>query len=203
MTTPHDRLKSARTAAGYASASAAAARIGVSMGSYGSHENGHRGITADAAERYGAVFGVDASWILFGQGRGPKVDSPAPSIPGFSDGDVAPFRAEQSVQDMAFRIARSSHQIDHPTLWTVKTAYPGLALLAKDVLVADLRATSPATGDIVIVQIIDPDTGEAETRLRRYMPPYLTDGTAGDLTQIDPDHTTIMGTVRATLRLPR
>lgn len=203
MNTPHERLKSARTAAGYSSASSAAARIGVSMGSYGSHENGHRGITADSAERYAAAFGVDASWILFGQGRGPDITPQSTPLTGFSEGDIAPYRAEHSFQDMAFRIARSSHRLDHPTLWTLKTHHPGLALLARDVLVVDLRATTPDPGDIAIVQTIDPNTGDGTTRLLRYLPPYLTDGIATDLRRIDPDHTTIMGTVRATIRLSR
>ncbi len=61
-----DRLKRAREAAGYETAAAACSRFGWAQSTYMGHENGSRGVTTAAAERYGAAFRVAPEWILFG-----------------------------------------------------------------------------------------------------------------------------------------
>lgn len=60
------RLKEARQAAGFASAAAAAERLGVPYATYSAHENGSRGFTAEAAMKYGRAFRVQPEWLLFG-----------------------------------------------------------------------------------------------------------------------------------------
>lgn len=127
---------------------------------------------------------------------------PQPAITGFSDGPVSPYQAAPRVQDLAFNLARLRQSVEHPSLWRIKMAVPGLSLTSGDLLVIDMKRTTPSPGDIVIVQFIDLETGDAETHLRQYLPPYLTDGTAGTAHKIDPDTSTIMGTVCATIRLP-
>jgi phage repressor protein C with HTH and peptisase S24 domain len=67
MSTPAERLRRARTAAGYATAAEGAARAGVKYYTYVQHENGTRGIPADRAEAYGRAFGVEPQWILYGR----------------------------------------------------------------------------------------------------------------------------------------
>lgn len=62
--TPADRLKKARIARGYATAADASRAFGWNAVTYASHENGTRGIRADAAERYGRAFGVSAAMLL-------------------------------------------------------------------------------------------------------------------------------------------
>lgn len=59
-----DRLRSARQAARYASASEAAAAFGWNESGYRHHENGTRGFGADAAAKYGKAFRVRPSWLL-------------------------------------------------------------------------------------------------------------------------------------------
>lgn len=71
MDEPRDRLKAAREAAGYDSGSDAARAFGWKEPTYLSHENGTRGIRADAAAKYGRAYGVPPEWILYGKG-GPQ-----------------------------------------------------------------------------------------------------------------------------------
>lgn len=67
MSTPSDRLRVAREAAGYATASEAARAMGVGETAYFNHENGWRGITR-SAERYARFFRVSLDWLLTGRG---------------------------------------------------------------------------------------------------------------------------------------
>ena len=64
--TIHERLRSARQDAGYASAAAAAKAFGWPIGTYSCHENGSRGIKLDVMERYARAFEVDPLWLLHG-----------------------------------------------------------------------------------------------------------------------------------------
>ena len=70
--TIHERLRTARRDAGFASAAAAAKAFGWPIGTYSCHENGSRGIKLDVAERYARAFGVDPVWLLRG-GKGPTL----------------------------------------------------------------------------------------------------------------------------------
>jgi transcriptional regulator with XRE-family HTH domain len=56
--TPAERLRSARRAAGYRSAAAAARAMGMAVATYTQHENGKRGLSAQAQDRYLAFFGI-------------------------------------------------------------------------------------------------------------------------------------------------
>lgn len=62
-----ERLRQARVAAGFASASAAADAFGWTKATYLGHENGSRGIRPSAAQKYSRAFGVTSAWLLFGQ----------------------------------------------------------------------------------------------------------------------------------------
>ena len=61
-----DRLKQARIEAGFSSAAAAAKSFGWPIGTYGGHENGHRGIRTPTLTRYARAFGVDLAWLVAG-----------------------------------------------------------------------------------------------------------------------------------------
>lgn len=67
MSEPSDRLRKARVAANYATASEAARAMGLREESYVSHENGTRGLSR-AAERYARFFRVSLEWLLTGKG---------------------------------------------------------------------------------------------------------------------------------------
>ena len=59
-----DRLKGARTKAGFESASDAARSFGWPEPAYRHHENGTRGYDADTAKKYGRAFKVKPGWLL-------------------------------------------------------------------------------------------------------------------------------------------
>lgn len=65
--TPYERLKQARSEAGYATASDAAEAMGIARGTYIGHENGSRAFRIDAAEKYGRWFRVRSAWLLTGE----------------------------------------------------------------------------------------------------------------------------------------
>ncbi len=67
MTDAGERLKQARTKAGYSSAAMAAVAMGISSATYAQHENGLRGFPAGKAERYGRFFRVAPEWLLYGK----------------------------------------------------------------------------------------------------------------------------------------
>lgn len=66
------RLRRARVAADYPTASAAVAAMGVGYSTYVSHENGTRGLYAVTAVLYSRFFSVSLDWLLAGEGNGPE-----------------------------------------------------------------------------------------------------------------------------------
>lgn len=62
-----ERLKSARTAAGFLSAREAALRHGWNVSTYTAHENGQNGITTKAAGKYATAFKTTPEWLLLGR----------------------------------------------------------------------------------------------------------------------------------------
>ena len=72
MNTPADRLRQARMSAGFVSAAAASAAMGVAQATYAQHENGIRGIPATRAEQYARFFRVTPEWLLYGRGEKPE-----------------------------------------------------------------------------------------------------------------------------------
>lgn len=64
-----ERLKSARTAAGFKTAGDAAARFGWNKNTYASNENGNAGVSLERAADYAQAFGVSVDWLATGKGR--------------------------------------------------------------------------------------------------------------------------------------
>lgn len=75
----HDRLKKARIAAGFRTATAAIEHFGWKGSTYRAHENGQNQFKANDALRYGQAFEVSAGWLLTGE-SGRAVTSPASEI---------------------------------------------------------------------------------------------------------------------------
>lgn len=67
MTEMHDRLETAREAAGYDTAAAACEAFGWKYPTYVGHENGSRGFKGKA-EVYARRYGVSLEWLLTGKG---------------------------------------------------------------------------------------------------------------------------------------
>ena len=74
MPDPAARLRRAREAAGYRSATDAAAALGVPVPSYTHHENGTRNL-GRSVERYAKFFRVSLEWLLTGKGDMKAKDS--------------------------------------------------------------------------------------------------------------------------------
>jgi len=101
MDSPADRLKRAREAAGYASASSAAEAIGVAPATYAQHENGTRGFPATKADRYARFFRTSPEWLIYGRGAAPgdRAGSREPHIGNTPDHpEVDPAQAYVSVE---------------------------------------------------------------------------------------------------------
>jgi hypothetical protein len=69
----NDRLRNARMAAGFASATDAIEYCKWKGSTYRAHENGQNNYNAEYATRYGKAYGVSASWLLLGEGNEDKV----------------------------------------------------------------------------------------------------------------------------------
>jgi len=67
--TAAERLKAARTNAGFTSAKAASEALGVPLATYTQHENGTRNIPRDKAPLYARRFKVTEEWLLYGKGE--------------------------------------------------------------------------------------------------------------------------------------
>ncbi|MBB3381779.1 MULTISPECIES: LexA family transcriptional regulator [unclassified Rhizobium] len=74
-----ERLRAAREAANYPSATKAAEALGVSLSTYRAHENGQNEFSAEVANRYAKKFGTTAAYLLTGEGLR-KTARPAPNI---------------------------------------------------------------------------------------------------------------------------
>lgn len=203
MSAQSDRLRAARTAAGYSSAQDAAERLNVPYPTYSAHENGSRGYRADSAERYAKAFGCSAEFLLFGigEGRGAALPfrQPAAAPAGFAETELTPWEGPR-LNDAPDPVAALAPRAQHPSAYLLSRAAPGFSLLAGDVVILDLNA-SAKSGDLVVAQVIDTDIGAADTVLRRYLPPYLVTATAepGEIT--DRDDVVIKGPVVASFRL--
>lgn len=63
-----DRLRTAREAAGFETAKAAADAIGIPTATYTQHENATRGLPAGKARLYAKAFSTTPEWLLYGRG---------------------------------------------------------------------------------------------------------------------------------------
>ena len=61
------RLREAREAAGYSSASAAARAHGWRVSTFIAHENGQNDFDPDQAQEYAKAFKTEAEWLLWGR----------------------------------------------------------------------------------------------------------------------------------------
>jgi phage repressor protein C with HTH and peptisase S24 domain len=83
MKTMGERLRAAREAANFSSASKAAEALGVSASSYRAHENGQNEFGPDIAEKYARKFGTSAAYLLTGDGPKKVQRGSAPLIASF------------------------------------------------------------------------------------------------------------------------
>lgn len=118
MTTPNQRLREARAAAGFRTAKDAAESMGVPVSTYIGHENGHRGFPAARAPQYARKFKVTEEWLLFGKGEGvaDMVEGGEPTTPIPLLGDVPAGNWREAVH-------KTHHYIPAPEAGMPKAAY--------------------------------------------------------------------------------
>ena len=82
MKTMGDRLREARQAVGFTSASAAAKSHGWGVSTYIAHENGQNEYSAERAEIYAKAFKTTPAWLLLGRAAPPiGLDAPLRTLP--------------------------------------------------------------------------------------------------------------------------
>lgn len=92
----HERLRQARERASYVRASDAARAFGWPVSTYLGHENGSRGLTKDAAERYARAFKVTWQWLL---GGGEAADDPQQiGTPIYWEAETGAYRARSPIE---------------------------------------------------------------------------------------------------------
>lgn len=83
-----ERLATARRAAGFESAAAAARALGIAYPTYAGHENGSRGVRANL-EKYARKYGVSTDWLLTERGPGPSGTESRPEPRAIPSGQLA------------------------------------------------------------------------------------------------------------------
>lgn len=176
------RLKRLR---GDVSQTALAKRTGVSQGRIREIEEG-----MTAAPR------VDTLRKL-ADGLGIAFDELASGAPAgmLSEAEAQPFDAAP-VKGLLFQLAPNAR---HPVPYRVARDLPGFGLMAGDMLVVELQGT-PAQGSLVVATLADPDTGAAETVIRRYLPPVLVSADAAQVHPLDGGSVAVLGQVLASWR---
>ncbi len=105
MSTPNQRLREAREAAGFSTAKDAAMSMGIPVSTYIGHENGHRGFPAARAPQYARKFKVAEEWLLYGKGGDRQIPEGAEGVREFSVlGDVPGGNWKEAVQTSRNRI---------------------------------------------------------------------------------------------------
>jgi len=94
------RLRLAREAAGFKSASDAAQRFRWRPSTYMAHENGQNGIRPEPALIYARAYDVEAGWILTGTGRGPSTHPQANKRETQAAGPAPIYSAERWPRDL-------------------------------------------------------------------------------------------------------
>lgn len=82
MKTMSERLREARQASGFGSASSAAKAHGWGVSTYIAHENGQNEYGPERAEIYAKAFKTSAEWLLFGkEAPGTGIDAQLRTLP--------------------------------------------------------------------------------------------------------------------------
>lgn len=166
----NDRLRDARTQAGFATISDAVKAFGWNYSTYAGHENGHRGAKLPDVEKYAAAFGVSSDWLLRGKPEGNIDQNPTarPRAQGFAESDVLPFHPQsdtlrRKLIDLAKSISPHATQL---TFYEIMRHHPTLMLMKGDVLVIDQKRLTLKKGGLVLSQLANEQTGSSATLLR-------------------------------------
>lgn len=170
MSTPSDRLKAARIAAGYRSATAAAQAFGWTESTYLGHENGSRGLQVDAAQRYARAFKVDWAHLMTGSEKGGAAPAGTPvlgylgtrqsPLPDRVEAEVIPVGAEgYSYDELAAFLTQDGHVTEYVIVCTAQ----GQPILVNDEILISVEAPSGRAYETWVIST-EPDGSE------RYIP---------------------------------
>ena len=171
--------------------------------------HGRQPMTLDQADVFARLLDVPVSDVLERAGLElPSFAVPArPAPSGFGESDAAPYSAKaddpagRRVLDMAEFLRAGSGR----SIWLVGSRAMILAGYDQgDFMLVDQNRT-PSSGDVVVAQVYDWETGTATTVLRRYDPPVLSavspDPTDWKPHVVDGRNVKIMGVVTASWRM--
>ncbi len=117
-TTPAERLRIARTLAGYPNAKAFASQHDIPQPTYFMHEKGDRLLRPHVASRYARLLNVSEAWLLTGQGDGPDAEA-APHSRKSSTIHEVDVRAEAGAGGIGSDLSESSETVVER--WVVPT----------------------------------------------------------------------------------
>lgn len=125
---------------------------------------------------------------------------------GFSEPDAVPFEQDAMGQPEWVRHAVASARSGRNGIeaWVMKgAALDGIGIMPGDILIIDHNHRAK-TGDVVIAQILDFQTGTAETVMRLYQPPFILTHSLRlgpqRPEQVDEERVSIVGTMVGVIR---
>ena len=167
--------------------------------------SGAQPMTFDWAEAFAEALQVPVAEVLAKAGVSIEAKL-EPSVPGFSEGDAAPWVPKQPEDRKPQSVAEAFGARAGVDVWRLATrSMAGSGYLPGDFILVDTHAADKAKpGDVVLAQVYNRN-GTACTVLRRWMPPVLiSDSAPGDVPEVhvlDHDNVLIRGRVVASWRV--
>jgi transcriptional regulator with XRE-family HTH domain len=110
MSTPGERLKTAREANGYATAKDAAEAIGVPVPTYTVHERAEKFLPARRADQYARFFGLTPEFLLYGREDALRDRVPVFNVCGEATGETVAFPSAPSAITRALVVMDGLHR---------------------------------------------------------------------------------------------
>lgn len=151
---------------------------------------GNSGVHSASIDKLATALGVSVAWLTEAN---PKPFS------GFAENAAAPWRPKTPASERTIKETLAP-QSKRPELFQLRTGDPGFGHFAGDILIVDMNAEAKQD-DLVLANIVDLETGDGHTVLRRLLPPYIVPSDpekCADL--IDNNRVVIMGKVVASFR---
>lgn len=125
------------------------------------------GANAQSLAKVASALDVSISWLTTGSEN---------ASDGFSEQAEAWTPHAHAAEAVARLYAGSAR--NPAGTYRAKADLPGFGILSGDLLVCDLSRL-PRPGDIALLTVADPETGESRTIIRRYLPPFMISGGIG------------------------